>query len=202
MIKINLLSEGRRPVVARKSRRPAFDFGGQDPNNLLMIAGFILGALIAGGRWYQLNSQDRGTQREVRAAQARYDELEETIEMVDTFERKKQDLERKIQVIKDLKARQKGPVLIMDAISRALPDLLWLESMDIVGTMIKLRGKAFNTNAVAAFIENLDQVPEFSEPEPRTIQTDGRSGGAVYTFQIDIPFKPPSEEGEDEDGEG
>lgn len=199
MIKINLLSEGRRPVVARKSR-PTLSFGGQEPNNVLLIAGLVLGALIAGGWWFRLNAEYKSLQRQVRTAKARYEELRPIIEKVNLFKKKSEDLDRKVQVIKDLKSQQKGPVFVMDAVSKALPELLWLESLNISGRSLTVRGKAFNTNAVAAFIENLTKIPEFEEPDPKSIQTSGRTGN-VYGFQLDILFDPPkdaSEEGVEE----
>ncbi|HEX9735209.1 MAG TPA: PilN domain-containing protein [Thermoanaerobaculia bacterium] len=199
MIKINLLAEGRRPVVARKAK-PTLALGGQDPNNLLVVAGFVLGALAVGGWWYQLNAELTARQRQVKAAQRRYAELEPIIKQVEEFKKKNDDLERKVQVIKDLKARQKGPVRIMDHVSRALPELVWLEDMSVIGATLNLRGKAFNTNAVAAFIENLGDVEEFKEPDPKNIQIVGREGN-VYDFQMSITVRPPKLDGADEDVE-
>lgn len=198
MIKINLLSEGRRPVVARRAKA-SLSFGGKDPNNVLLIGGLVLGALVAGAWWYRLNSELTQKQREVRAAQARYEELRPIIEQVEEFKRKSQDLENKVRVIKELKAKQKGPVQIMDAVSSALPELLWLDDMAVTGQVVTLRGQAFNTNAVASFIENLTLVPEFEEPDPKNIQITGRGGEDIYTFQLAFSFQLPEiEEGQDE----
>lgn len=197
MIKINLLAEGRRPVVARRAK-PALGFGGQDPNNLLVIAGLVVGALVVGGWWYQLNAELTARQRQVKAAQRRYAELEPIIKQVEEFKRKNEDLERKVNIIKDLKAKQKGPVRIMDQVSRALPELVWLEDMSVIGTTLNLRGKAFNTNAVAAFIENLVKVEDFEEPDPKNIQVSGKEG-SIYDFQMSITLRPPKLE---EEGEG
>ena len=217
MIKINLLSEGRRPVVARKSKA-SFDFGGQDPNNALLLAGVVLGALVAGAWWYRLNAEMQEYDRRIRAAQARYEELRPIIEQVDKFKQQNQDLENKVGIIKSLKAAQEGPVNVMDAISLSLPELVWLESMTVVGKQINLRGKAFNTNAVAAFIENITEVswseegprlprededPEeldsvFEEPSPRNIRITGRADES-YGFDMSFAFKPrPVEASEEE----
>lgn len=200
MIKINLLAEGRRPVVARKAK-PALSLGGQDPNNLLLFAGFVLGALVVGGWWFQLNSELTARQRQVKAAQRRFAELEPIIKQVQEFKQKNEDLERKVQIIKDLKAKQKGPVRIMDEVSRALPELVWLEDMSVIGTTLNLRGKAFNTNAVAAFIENLGNVEDFEEPDPKNIQVGGREGN-VYDFQMSITLRPPKLEGDEKEPAG
>ena len=56
MIRINLLSEGRRPVVARK-RRPKISLGDQDPSLYFLGGALVLSLLIAGGWWMMLNSK-------------------------------------------------------------------------------------------------------------------------------------------------
>lgn len=206
MIKINLLSEGRRPVVARRAKA-SFDFGGQDPNNLLLIAGFVLGALVAGGWWFKLNSEITSMDRQIRQARARYEELRPIIEQVEKFKKQSADLERKVNIIKDLKAKQKGPVAVMDSVSSSLPELVWLDGMTVTTKRVDVKGKAFNTNAIAAFIENLTKVPEFEEPNPRNIRITGR-GKEIYAFQMNFGYTPPKapedeaatgDEGDDEE---
>ncbi len=192
MIKINLLSEGRRPVVARKAK-PTLNLGGQDPNNLLLVAGIILGLLAAGGWWYVTNAKVSSVNRQVREAEAEFEKLRPIIKEVNDFKRKQTDLENNVAVIKNLKRQQKGPVHIMDRVSRAVPELLWLDSMTVRGNRIGLRGKAFNTNAVAAFIQNLDEVEEFNEPTAKNIKKGGRGGTVSYSFEISFGFILPEE---------
>lgn len=192
MIKINLLSEGRRPVVARKAK-PTLNLGGQDPNNLLLFAGMLLGLLIAGGWWYITDAAAKGVARQVREAEAEFEKLRPIINEVNQFKKKQADLENKVAVIKNLKRAQKGPVHIMDRVSRAVPELLWLEQMTVRGNRIGLRGRAFNTNAVAAFIQNLDEVEEFNEPTAKNIKKSGKGNTTSYSFEIDFGFIPPKE---------
>ena len=52
-------------------------------------------------------------------------------------------------LINQLKVNQRGPVRLMDEVSKALPDLLWLDRMECRGNSISLTGKALNPNAVA-----------------------------------------------------
>jgi len=198
MIKINLLSEGRRPVVARKAK-PTLNLGGQDPNNLLLVAGMILGLLIAGGWWYMTDARAKSVARQVREAEQEFERLRPIINEVNQFKQKQADLENKVAVIKDLKRKQKGPVHIMDRVSRAVPELLWLERMTIRGNRIELRGKAFNTNAVAAFIQNLDEVEEFNEPTAKNIKKGGSGLTLAYSFEIDLGFIPPKDPEEEQE---
>jgi len=198
MIKINLLSEGRRPVVARKAKT-TISLGGQEPNNLLLAAGMILGLLIAGGWWYITDAAAKEVARQVREAEAEFEKLRPIINEVNQFKQKQADLENKVAVIKNLKRAQKGPVHIMDRVSRAVPELLWLDSMVVRGNRIELRGKAFNTSAVASFIQNLDEVEEFSEPNSKNIKKSGTGNAVAYSFEIDLGFIPPKEPEEEQE---
>ena len=198
MIRINLLSEGRRPVVARKTK-PKFSIGDQDPSAFILGAGLVLGLLIVGGWWFMLNSGLNEVNGKVRVAQDEVERLRPIIQEVEDFKAKEATLKNKIQVIKDLKRAQEGPVQIMDQISQAVPDLLWLDRMTLQGEFVTLHGQAYNTNAVAAFIDNLDAVPAFKEPDTKNIQMN--RDGSTYSFQINFNFVQKPSEGDEADDE-
>jgi type IV pilus assembly protein PilN len=187
MIKINLLAEGKR-AVTRKSKGPAA-LERRDIGSWLLGLGALLGLLVFAGYWFYLHREIQQKDEEIAVAQREVDELAAIIKEVEDYKIKKAELEHKIGVINQLKANQAGPVRLMDQVSRALPELLWLDSMEVIGTTVTVRGQAFNTNAVANFIENLDKVPEFQEP----ILIDTAQQGTVYGFAINFSFQlsPP-----------
>jgi Tfp pilus assembly protein PilN len=76
----------------------------------------------------------------------------------------------------------------MDQVSRALPDFLWLDRMEMNASMVNIQGKAFTTSSVANFIENLDGVKEFQEP----VLKNAIWHGQVYDFQISFNYTPVS----------
>ncbi|MFQ5526661.1 MAG: PilN domain-containing protein [Thermoanaerobaculia bacterium] len=193
MIRINLLSEGRKPVTAKK--KPAgggFDLGGLDPATLTLIGAILLGVVVSLGYNFLLGRTVSERQREVAEAQAEVDKLAPIIAEVEQFKAKKAKLENKVAIISQLKANQQGPVQIMDKISRALPELLWMDKMEVKGQTITLNGQAFNTNAVANFLENLDRVPEFQEP----VLQDTSQSGQTYSFVVRFNFTHAPNEGE------
>ena len=104
----------------------------------------------------------------------------------------------KISIINDLKSQQKVPVRVMDEVSAALPALVWLTRMDDKKGTLVIAGRALNTNAVATFIESLDQVEFFDEPVLKNTQQ--RAG--VYNFVINVKFTRPPEPGSDRAAEG
>jgi type IV pilus assembly protein PilN len=183
MIKINLVSEGKRPVVSRKTKEKLGIAGVELGEGLFMLA-VLFGVLGIGGYWYYLHNQVKEREVAITAAQAEVDQLAQVLKEVDDYKVKKEKLEHKIGIINDLKRAQWGPVRIMDQISSALPELLWLDSLSLQANNIELHGRAFNTNQIAAFIENLGKVPEFQEPRLR----DTTKQGPVYNFVITFNF--------------
>jgi len=195
MIKINLLSEGKRPAAVRKAR-----VGGvpsQDIALWMLLVGAFLGILAVAGYWWYLNTKLKEKQEEVAQAQKQVDALQAVIKEVEDFKKKKKNLTDKIAVINELKSNQRGPVRIMDYISRALPELLWLDHLKMNASNIEIEGRAFNPNAVANFMDNLDKVPEFKEP---VLKDTSAQANGVYKFLVTFdysfaPAKKPEEGG-------
>ena len=184
MIRINLLSEQSKPKVARLGKQTQEALSA-DPATVWML-GLVVAALLAGGVWYwQLRSESKQLVAEIAEVQVEVDRLRPIIEEVEEFERQRADLQNKVTVINDLKARQQVPVRILDVISRSLPERLWLTRVQQRRTSVTVTGKAFNTNAIAAFLDSLDQVPGMTEPVLRETKRDRRSGAnAVYDFSV------------------
>jgi type IV pilus assembly protein PilN len=193
LIRINLLSEGKRPAAVRRTRPTSFLAGESIALWALAAAFLLLGLLPAVAWWWTTGNQVEENDARIVEAQREVDELAAIIAEVERFKAQQAALQHKIDVIEQLRANQKGPVRVMDQISRALPELLWLDRMEMRGGVITLSGRAFNSNAVASFLDNLDAVPEFQEPSLRDLQ-ESREG--VYTFGIsfNFAFAPPEVE--------
>jgi type IV pilus assembly protein PilN len=188
MIKINLLAEAKRPAAVRRAKVPAGRKARAGELGQWLLLGTLLLFLAAcGAYWLMLISQSNVKARQIAEAELEKKRLAPIIQDVKKFEAKKAELEHKIEVIKGLQANQQGPMRVMDSISRALPELLWLNRLEMSSNSVKLTGRAFNTNAVASFIENLDRVPEFHEPE----LFDTKREGEVYSFSLQFGYRPP-----------
>jgi type IV pilus assembly protein PilN len=184
VIKINLLAEGKRPAAVRRTK-PASLLESENIAAWALFAGFVLVGLLPTGAWWWLKKAEiAGNQEEIATAQREVDELAAIIREVEEYKAKQVELQRKIDVINELRLNQSGPVQIMDAVSRALPELLWLDRLQMSANSIRVNGRAFNANAVASFIDNLDRVPEFREP----ILQDMREAGPVYNFSVAFNF--------------
>lgn len=182
MIKINLLVEARAEKVARK---PLISLGVQGLNNIILVGVLAVGLGAVGVTYWRLSSTLGAIEKEIAVNQKEFERLKPIIAEVEAFKKNNAELKHKIEVIEKLKADQYGPVRIMDEVSKALPDLLWLTDLNLSGTTITLKGRALNENAVANFISNLDASPYFSEPTLRIMAQDDKG---VFTFDMACTF--------------
>jgi type IV pilus assembly protein PilN len=184
LIRINLLTEARAAAARKKS--PLLPSGAR-LNNLILLGGVAAGLLYIGVMALVLTSKSRNLNEEIARAQEEVARLKSIIDEVKGYEDKKASLEAKIQLINNLKTNQKGPVRLMDEISRALPDMVWLSELTVSGDQVALKGRTLSPNAVATYLENLKKSPFFAEPVFRNL---GREGGAqgIYTWEMSLTF--------------
>ena len=185
MIKINLLSEAK----PQKKKKGVSALGGAGRLNLfLILGGLLIGLLVVGVQWWVEASRLKEQQEKNRVAQQEVTRLEAVLKEVADFEDKKAKLQKKVDLINALKANQRGPVRLMDEVSSALPDLLWIERMQVTGNSITIDGKALNPPAVANYLENLKRVSAFQEPKVTAITAASAGASNLYNFQLTFVF--------------
>jgi type IV pilus assembly protein PilN len=191
LIKINLVREGRAVRGAGAGASPAaaaaVGGGGASINNVMVIALAALGVLAAAGYWFWQKRELSHRQEVVRQRQTEATKLETIIREVENYQKRKDSLQQRIDLINQLKQNQKGPVRIMDQISRDLPDLVWLDKLSIDGQKITLNGRGLNANAIANFVENIKKDPFFEEPTVGAV-TQVSAEPLVYTFDMNFSF--------------
>jgi type IV pilus assembly protein PilN len=194
MIHINLIGEAKRPTAVRRKKELSERLSGENTATILLLIAIIPGLLFAGFQYWSLRSELAEKTALAQQLQAEYDSLKSIIAEVEEFKRKKTELETKIGVINDLKVNQVGPVQVMEQVSRALPELVWLDRMEVSRTSIRLSGRGQNENAIANFVDNLDKVEGFNEPVFRVMRA---AGAGVYTYDmvVSYSFKKPEPEG-------
>jgi type IV pilus assembly protein PilN len=185
MIKINLLPD-TKPT---KKRRAASAFGGAGRLNLMLVAGGVtVGLLVILVHYLVLSTQIRDLDEKIRKDQLEVARLESVLREVKDFEEKKARLQKKVDLINQLKVNQKGPVRLMDEVSNALPDLVWIETMEYRGNAINISGKAFNPPAVSNFITNLTKVSAFQEPVLVDLRAVSAGGAQLYNYRLTFVF--------------
>jgi Fimbrial assembly protein (PilN)/Type II secretion system (T2SS), protein M subtype b len=96
---------------------------------------------------------------------------------------KGESLPAEVERLRGYQARQRVGVRLLDGISRSLPELLWLDRLNVSRDQITIDGRAFNTNVIAKFIENLDKLPDFEEPMLRSADLEPNQ---TYKFTLSL----------------
>lgn len=196
MIKINLVAEAPTKAARTKRAGPEFSLGARQ-GDILLLAVLAVALLGIGTRWLLLKNE-RDHLREVeREKRVQRDELQPYIQKVQELEAKRDQLRHKISVINNLKQNQRGPVRIMDEVSRALPDLVWLTKMTMRGNNLTISGVAMDETAVANYISNLDSSPFFQEPTLKRMAR-GKEDSFSFILECSFTYAPPEISGDDE----
>ncbi len=158
MIRINLLKPESKDV---REAQPAAAVEAKPKAKLGNLGALILVLAVAGlGAYYFLQKQKMDEERELLArAQQEKEKLQYVIQKLDEVQSQKASLERKISLINWLKAQQDRPVRLMDALSRSLPDWVWLTEATYGPQGVQIKGKALSNNLIADYMSNLEASP-------------------------------------------
>lgn len=135
MIEINLLPSGtpRRAAAARRAPGgPSLPSLGADPRVAGLAGAAVLLALL-GAYWFWTSGQSRGQlQAEVDAEAADSVRLERTIALMKTLDTRRDTIDRKMEVIRQVDTRRYVWPHLMDEVSRATPPFMWLTKLAAV----------------------------------------------------------------------
>ncbi len=185
MIRINLLPI--RKKIKEQNIRYQITVG----VGIIVLSVFVLGYL------YSLLS------RELNEKEAQFNDLDKentkldkVVGDINKFRAEKKALKAKLDVIDSLSRNRLMIVKILDEISRAKPEKLWLtklEQSEQKGTNgdlnLKIQGRASSNEVIAQFMINLQKYPLFTDVDLlSTKQVKGKEGG-VKIKQFDITSK-------------
>ncbi|MFC1852600.1 PilN domain-containing protein [candidate division CSSED10-310 bacterium] len=180
MIKINLLpTEGPGPSKVYVE----------------LIAGLIVlvvAVIAIGAYWNYLNGIIDNRNEEIRVKEEQVRKLQNIIDAVKKFEKEKQILEKKINTIKNLRENQKGPVSLLDTLSKNVPDNVWYTKLGRKGNKITLNGAALSMMSIGDLIQNLSEPGGlFKKIQLKKTQMNKLKGREIYVFQMDLMYEEP-----------
>ena len=193
MIRINLLAVERK--AAAKPTRAAVFRAGQK-----MVVGcsaiLILSVVFVGWRYWSLTQESKQLDKDISDSQQETLRLRGIILQVQQFEQQRTQLQQRVVLIEQLRKEQKGPVHMLDEISRALPPMLWLTELKQTDDSVVIDGRSTAVTNLTDFVANLEASGYFkksvdivsSQTEPATV-----SGQAdMVKFSIKAQFQPPA----------
>lgn len=115
--------------------------------------------LLMGFFFLNLNRQVAALEDEKTEKKRELATYAETTRKIKALKKKIAQIRAKLNVIKDLERKKKGPVLLLDELAMAVPkDKLWLTSLDEKKGTLTLKGTAMDNDTVALFMTNLEQA--------------------------------------------
>lgn len=188
MIRINLLGRERpkaaRPPVPLEATLQV----------VFLVAALVLSIGLLYGHYWQMNKQDVALQDHIRRQMSEKARLEQLKQQVDTFEKQKALLQRRIGVIEDLQRNRTGGQELMEAIANTVSrtDTLWLTSVDRKGENLSVAGSAGSINAVANFITQMKRSGYFQDVEIKeSHQDDTNRAIQIFQFTLTAQFALP-----------
>ena len=80
------------------------------------------------------------------------------------FEDRQTQLRQRVDVIEELRGKQGVPVQLVDAVSRSLPDMLWLTHLRQTGADVVMEGRCKTLIALSDLVGNLAMLQIFERP--------------------------------------
>ena len=185
MIRINLLT-AERPTAKKKTASAP---GALQAYLFLFLFGG--GALLAcAGLWWLKTASIADLDKKIGDGKKRQAELQAIKVQVDQFLARKRILDAKVKLIEELKSQQSGPVHMLDEISKALPDFVWLTTLEQSGNTVRFAGESNGLTSVADFISNLQRSGWF--PPEKVELVSSTETNNIVTFQLQAEFRPPA----------
>jgi type IV pilus assembly protein PilN len=186
MIRINLLATERR---AAKAASPGIQAG----QKMMVIGSLVLVLTVVGVGWryWAIGQEKAQVVREIETAQREEARLQEILKQVQEFENRRKMLEARVLLIDELRKGQSAPVHMVDQISKALPDMTWLTSLQQNGYTLTMQGRCLTLTSLSDFIGNLESSRYFIRPVEiieTTTDADGK-GPELILFTIRGTFQ-------------
>ncbi len=124
-------------------------------------------------------------------------QIRSVLDQVRKFESPRALLQQRVTLIEQLRKGQYAPVHMLEAISRSLPDRLWLNELTQTGSDFAIRGVTDSLTAVSDFVANLESTKWFKNPVEiidSQVMPDPKAGDLIkfeVQAQLVDPAAPP-----------
>lgn len=189
MIRINLLA------VERSVGKKKASAGVSAAQRVTIGATLIVVSTLVGILWWfwSLRTESLQLDEDIRRAEVEAQQLRSVLAQVQRFETERARLQQRVTLIEQLRKGQTGPVHILDEVSRALPERLWLVSMSQQrGVDFTIEGRTTSLTGVSDFVANLEASQWFKRPvEILDSQVDQTPAGDMVRFTIRATSSSP-----------
>lgn len=191
MIRINLL-----PVRAAKKKEAI------QRHLALFAIGLVL---VLGASLVMYKVKDNalaGVEQQNSRLEAEIANLKKIIGEVEVYKEQEVLLEKKLEVIRTLKANKIGPVHMLDQLATRIPEKLWLSTLQESNKKVTLKGVSINNEVIATFMSRMEESDYFAEVYLVSIQARPEGDLKLKEFTITSKLIIPSLEKDKPGGRG
>ncbi|MDD5761647.1 MAG: PilN domain-containing protein [bacterium] len=171
MIRINL-------VRGKRKKRREFNVGSAwIALPLVVLAGTLYFHTTVSGRISKLNA-------DIGKANADIARLKNEIGEVEKFKARKAELQKKVDIISNLQKGRTGPVRYFEALSAAIPEKCWIDTLSVKDERVTISGVALNNYTIANFMTALGQTGRFRDVALGTAEQTTVRGGKFVKFNL------------------
>ncbi|HEX2720424.1 MAG TPA: PilN domain-containing protein [Candidatus Deferrimicrobium sp.] len=123
---------------------------------LVVLAGTIYFHATVSGRITKLDA-------DIEKANADIASLKKEIGEVEKFKARKAELQKKVDIISNLQKDRSGPIRYFEALSAAIPEKCWIDTLGVKDEKVTLSGVALNNYTIANFMTALGQTGRFRD---------------------------------------
>ena len=184
MIRINLMAVER----GRTARR----FGPELGNKVTLVCGAIFVGVVVMVVWQSFGVREE-TARQLRLVNQDLASMSDVVGRRNEFEAQSAELARRGALIEDLRGGQGGPVRMLDQVSRAMPEGVWLTELRQEGAHITVQGRATSLTVLSELVVALESSGYFTLPVDIVDSPfESQAEGDVVRFELRAEFLVPS----------
>ncbi len=180
MIRVNLLAKQTGPAAPSRPWLP--------PEQRSAAIGLVLlfgTAIGVGGYWWYLRGQAAEVEAGIQTAETQLAQLRTAASLVEQATARKAELEQRLALIERLRGAKRGPVVLLETVSRSLPEGLWLLEFRQQALTVQIDGRALSITSVTDFAQRLQSSGLFRHPvEILTTTTEVVEETPVIRFSI------------------
>lgn len=191
MIRINLIGADR-DRAKRRTFGTGFGIDSTQQKTTAACALVMLVTVLGIGLWYwALVLHSRRLEADIVTSQKETARLRLLIQQVQAYEARRAQLQERVTLIEELRKGREDAVLMLDQISRSVPDLLWLTEIKQEGNDLTITGRCLSLTALSDFADNLKATGHFDPVEileSQAEQAQPNGGATLSKFSVKATF--------------
>ncbi len=159
MIRVNLLPHSNARAARRGSGGPVFD-------KMKIIPVSTLAVVLTGCMAVLMlqSAREKSLEHEVAVARAEAEKYKKTIALIDEMVRKENELNRRLDIVRQLDLNRFRTVTVLDEMAKRVPNYLWLTSVkEVAGNKLAIDGLAFSNLVISDLMTNLEGSNVFQD---------------------------------------